>query len=91
MKVDEVHGVTWQDDVRLLDHAPFDEEEGPMPNIGLPELLMGLVIWGGSMILTAWVAGKKGYSPAVWVIIAFFFTLIALVVVLVLPRRTRAA
>ena len=60
-------------------------------NIGLPELLILLVLWVGSIVLTAWLAARKGYSPALWTVIAVFFTLVALVVMLVLPSRTRAA
>ena len=61
-----------------------------MPNLGAPELLFGLVIWVGLVVLTAWLAAKKGYSPALWSIIAIFFPLIAFIVVLVLPRRSQA-
>ena len=58
--------------------------------IGLPELLIIVVFWIVFVVLTAWLAAKKGYSPAVWTIIAIFFPLIALIVVLVLPRRSQA-
>ena len=34
-----------------------------MPNIGAPELLFGIVIWAVFVVLTAWLAAKKGYSP----------------------------
>ncbi len=59
-------------------------------NIGLPELLIGGVIWAGFVVLTAWLAAKKGYSPAVWTVLAVFFTWITLIIVLVLPRRSPA-
>ena len=62
-----------------------------MPNIGLPEMLIGLVLWIVPVVLTAWLAAKKGYSPAVWTIIAIFITWIALIIVLVLPSRARTA
>ena len=62
-----------------------------MPSIGLPELLFGLVLWIVPVVLTAWLAAKKGYSPAVWTIIAIFITWIALIIVLVLPRRSQTA
>ncbi len=61
-----------------------------MPNIGAPELLFGVVFWIVFVALTAWLAAKKGYNPALWTIIAIFFPLIALIVVLVLPRRAQA-
>jgi len=57
--------------------------------IGAPELLFGIVFWVIFVVLTAWLAAKKGYSPAVWTVIAIFFTLIALIVMLVLPRRSQ--
>jgi len=60
-----------------------------MPNIGAPELLFGLVFLIVFVVLTAWLAAKKGYSPAIWTIIAIFFPLIALIVMLVLPRRSQ--
>ena len=62
-----------------------------MPNIGAPELLFGMVIWAAFVALTAWLAAKKGYSPAVWAILGVFLTWIALIIVLVLPRRAPAA
>jgi len=62
-----------------------------VPNIGFPELLMMLVLWIVPVVLTAWLAAKKGYSPAVWTIIAIFITWVALIIVLVLPRRAQAA
>ena len=37
----------------------------------------------------ALVAGDKGYSPVLFGILGFFFFLITLIVVLVLPRKTR--
>ena len=58
-----------------------------MPNIGAPELLFGMVIWVVFVVLTAWLAAKKGYSPVLWTVLAIFFTWIALIIVLVLPRR----
>ena len=61
-----------------------------MPNIGVPELLFGVVFWIVFVVLTAWLAAKKGYGPALWTIIAIFFPFIAFIVVLVLPRRSQA-
>ena len=60
-------------------------------NIGLPELLIIIVIWAAFAVLTAWLAAKKGYSPAVWAVLGILFTWIALIIVLVLPRRSQAA
>lgn len=45
-------------------------------------------------LLVAWlcarIAGSKGYSPVLFGILGFFFWLITLIVVLVLPRKTPA-
>jgi hypothetical protein len=60
-------------------------------NFGFVELTILSVFWIVFVVLTAWLAAKKGYSPAVWTIIAIFFTLIAFIVVLVLPRRSPVA
>jgi membrane associated rhomboid family serine protease len=38
--------------------------------------------------LCAWIAGNKGYSPVLFGILGFFFFLITLIVLLVLPRKT---
>jgi hypothetical protein len=40
--------------------------------------------------LCAWIAGNKGYSPVLFGILGFFFFLITLIVILVLPRKTPA-
>ena len=61
-----------------------------MPDIRALELLIGLVLWIVPVVFTAWLAAKKGYSPAVWTILAILLTWIALLIVLVLPRRTPA-
>ena len=61
-----------------------------MPNIGGPELLIILVLELVFAVLTAWLAAKKGYSPAVWAILGFFLSWIALVIVLVLPNRLQS-
>ena len=58
-----------------------------MPNLGAPELLIILILEVGFIWLVAWLAAKKGYSAVVWGILAFFFSWIALVIVLVLPNR----
>ena len=58
-----------------------------MPNIGAPELLFILVMELVFVGLVAWLAAKKGYSAVVWGILGFFFSWIALIIVLVLPSR----
>ncbi len=62
-----------------------------MPNIGAPELLILLVIEVLFVWLVAWLAGRKGYSPLLWAILGFFFSWIALIIVLVLPPRAAAS
>ncbi len=59
--------------------------------IGWPELLIGLVLWIVPVVLAAWISARKGYHPAVWTILAIFFTYVILIVVLVLPSRTQTA
>ena len=61
-----------------------------MPNLGGPELLILMVFDVAVIVLTAWLAARKGYSAAVWAIVAFFINVIALVIVLVLPTRPQA-
>jgi hypothetical protein len=60
-----------------------------MPNIGAPELLIIILIEAVFVGLVAWLAAKKGYSAVVWGILAFFFSWIALIIVLVLPSRVQ--
>jgi hypothetical protein len=60
-----------------------------MPNIGPVELLIIMVLWVIPVVLTAWLAAKKGYSAAVWTVLGILFTWIALIIVLVLPDRVR--
>jgi membrane associated rhomboid family serine protease len=50
--------------------------------------LISLVIAVLCAWLCAWLAGNKGYSPVLFGILGFFFFLITLIVVLVLPRKT---
>ena len=61
-----------------------------MPNLGVPELFIIMVAWIIPILLTAWLAGKKGYNAVVWVIISLFITWIALVILLVLPDQRQA-
>lgn len=54
-------------------------------------LIGSLVIWVVVGLLFAWVcatiAGRKGYSRALFAILGFFFACITLIIALVLPRR----
>jgi hypothetical protein len=52
------------------------------------------VIWFVIAVLCVWlcasIAGKKGYSPVLFGILGFFFFFITLIVVLVIPDKTRS-
>ena len=52
--------------------------------------LISLVIGVLCAWLCASLAGKKGYSPVLFGILGFFFFLITLIVVLVLPKKATA-
>ena len=49
--------------------------------------LIGVVIWLGLLVWTVSLARRKGRSPLLWGILAFFFSGLALIVVAVLPRK----
>ena len=51
------------------------------------ESLIGFVIW---LLILVWIyniAKRKGRHPIGWLILGFFFTLIALIIVLLLPSK----
>jgi hypothetical protein len=89
MEVDEAHGRTSGTTAPDLRSAAI-EEGVLMPNMGASELLI-ILIYLALEILFVWLvaslASRKGYSPWVWGILAFFFSLITLIIVLVLPAR----
>lgn len=49
--------------------------------------VIGVVIWILLISWTAAIARRKGRSPFLWGVFAFFFSLIALVVILLMPSR----
>ena len=53
--------------------------------VALIALVIVLTIYAGIIWATASIAGSKGRDPAVWGILAFFFGIIPLVVVAILP------
>ena len=53
--------------------------------------LGGLVIAVLIGLLCGYIAGRKGRRPALWGILGFFFTLITLVVVLIVPSKRPVA
>ncbi|GAC1445767.1 MAG: hypothetical protein NVSMB52_08210 [Chloroflexota bacterium] len=55
-----------------------------MNNIGG---FIGFIIWVAIIVLAVRVASGKGRSPVLWGILAALFSVIALIVVAVLPSR----
>ena len=49
--------------------------------------VIGFVIWIGIILWTVSIARKKGRSAGLWGVLAFFFSLIPLVIVAILPRK----
>jgi len=57
-------------------------------NIGPVEFLLFFVVQVVFVVVSALVANRKGYSAAVWAVVALFLGFIALIIVLLLPART---
>jgi hypothetical protein len=57
-------------------------------NLGPVELLFILVVQVVFVVVSALLANRKGYSAAVWAVVAVFLGFIALIIVLLLPART---
>jgi hypothetical protein len=53
--------------------------------------IIGLVIWVLIMVVIYRIAVSKGRSPVLWVVLGFFFSLITLIVIAVLPSKTTGA
>ncbi len=49
--------------------------------------VIGLIIWILIISWTAAIARRKGRSPFLWGLLAFFFSLIALIVIALMPSR----
>ena len=49
--------------------------------------VIGFVIWIGIILWTVSIARKKGRSAGLWGVLAFFFSLIPLIIVAILPRK----
>ena len=49
--------------------------------------VVSFVIWVGIIVWTVSIARSHGRSPLLWGVLAFFFALIALIVVAILPRK----
>jgi hypothetical protein len=61
---------------------------GGIVNIGPAELLLLLIVQVVFVVVSALLANRKGYSAAVWGVVAVFLGFIALIIVLLLPART---
>ena len=53
--------------------------------------VIGFVIWIGIILWTVSIARRKGRSAGLWGVLAFFFSLIPLVIVAILPRKQGAS
>ena len=49
--------------------------------------IVGFIVWIVCLVGTIMLARNKGRSPVLWGILAFFFSLIALIVLAVLPSK----
>ncbi|MFA5123892.1 hypothetical protein [Zavarzinia sp.] len=54
-------------------------------------MIIGLVITVVCMIASYYIAVNKGRSPVLWVILAFFFSIITLIIIAVLPAKHTAS
>ena len=61
---------------------------GCVMNIGPVEFLLFFVVQVVFVVASALLANRKGYSAAVWAVVAVFLGLVALIIVLLLPART---
>jgi len=52
---------------------------------------IGFVIWIGIILWTVSIARRKGRSAGLWGVLAFFFSLIPLIIVAILPSRRPVA
>ena len=58
-----------------------------MPNIGLPELIILLLLTIVPIVIAAMVCQKKDYPAWLGVVLAFLLSWLGLIIVLFLPRR----
>jgi hypothetical protein len=52
--------------------------------------LVALVFWIVFIYLTFLLAASKGRSPILWVILAVFFPLITIIILLIIPAKSRS-
>ena len=53
--------------------------------------LVALMFWIVFIYLTFLLAASKGRSPILWVILAVFFPLITIIILLIIPSKSRSA
>jgi hypothetical protein len=53
--------------------------------------IMALLFWMVFIYLTFLLAASKGRSPILWVILAVFFPLITIIILLIIPSKSRSA
>ena len=56
--------------------------------MGFVGWLLAVVFWVIFLYFTMTIAARKGHSPLLWGLLAVFFPLISLIIVLLLPRRS---
>jgi hypothetical protein len=62
-------------------------EPGGEENLMFFLWIIGIVLWLVFIALTARIAASKGHSPVLWGILAVFFPIITVVIVLLLPSK----
>lgn len=52
--------------------------------------IIAVVVWALFIYFTFLLAASKGRSPLLWVILAIFFPLISIIILLILPAKPRS-
>jgi Na+-translocating ferredoxin:NAD+ oxidoreductase RnfA subunit len=51
--------------------------------------IVGVFLWALFIYFTYMIAASKGRSPLLWVVLAIFFPLITIIVLLIIPAKPR--
>jgi len=51
--------------------------------------ILGVFLWALFIYFTYMIAASKGRSPLLWVVLAIFFPLITIIVLLIIPAKSR--
>ena len=51
--------------------------------------IIGVILWVVFIYFTFLLAASKGRSPLLWVILAIFFPLITIIILLIIPPKSR--